>query len=153
MRRVVLNSQRPSHARIYGLGQWCNRTRISAHECRFSNPSDPSISQLVNVYTERIHCQPLPLFDPLNLASHVRNWPQYLLWSFIALTARLLPDRASEADEKDPSECLRKARRELMCRLAESNISLEILQSLCLLVLAEISGMAGCLMSYFDRTD
>jgi hypothetical protein len=94
------------------------------------------IGTAIRVYTERIHCQPLPLFEPSNLAINIRKWPEYIFLSFIALIARFSP--AILPNGHDRLKCQAKARRLLMIQVSEDNVGLEVLQSLCLLILEEI---------------
>lgn len=106
----------------------------------FLDLDEEIVNHAVQVYAERIHCQPLPLFGIVELASRIRRWPQHLLLSFMALTARFSPDILPAHIRQDRLGCHLKARRELMIKLAENDNSLEILQSLCLLILNHIAG-------------
>lgn len=102
---------------------------------------DPSIiSRAINVYISKIHCQPLPLFEIFNLDSDTKRWPHHLLLSLVVITSRLSPDVMPEWSAKERRDCCRKARREVMIKLAEDIGHLEILQSFCLLILEEIAG-------------
>jgi hypothetical protein len=97
---------------------------------RVLEPDEEMVNLAVRVYAEKIHCQPLPLFRINGLASRVRGWPQYLLLSFVALVARFSPGILSGQPGEDRLGCHRKARRDLMVRIAGNDYSLEIMQSL-----------------------
>jgi len=92
------------------------------------------------IYVEKLHCQPLPLFDAAELRSKTRTWPEHLLLSFTALTARFVPELLPNRFREYRLECHQQARRELMIKLAGNDCSLELMQSLCLLILDEIAG-------------
>ena len=92
------------------------------------------------IYVEKLHCQPLPLFDAAELRSKTRTWPEHLILSFTALTARFVPELLPLRFRDYRLECHQQARRELMIKLASNDCSLELMQSLCLLILDEIAG-------------
>lgn len=96
----------------------------------------------MNVYISKIHCQPLPLFDTFSIESDAIEWPRCLLLSLIAVTSRLSPDVMPGWTANDRRDCYKKARRELMIRVAEDVGHLEVLQSFCLLILEDIAGEA-----------
>lgn len=99
-----------------------------------------TIARAVNVYISKIHCQPLPLFETLGLESDATGWPRCLVLSLIAVTSRLSPDVMPGWTANDRRDCYKKARREVMIRVAEDIGHLEILQSFCLLILEDIAG-------------
>lgn len=102
---------------------------------------DQVVQRAAQVYVARVHCQPLPLFELIDLPNRARQWPQHLLLSFVALAARLSPDVLPAQTALTSRSCHVKARRRLMIELAEKSGSLEAVQSLCLLVIGEIGGM------------
>lgn len=104
------------------------------------NFDQSTIARAVNVYVSKVHCQPLPLFETIDLGHDTAKWPQCLLLSLVLITSRLSPDVMPEWTLKERRDCYRKARREVMIKLAEDFSHLEVLQSLCLLILEEIAG-------------
>lgn len=117
-----------------------NRFRVYLTDRRSWIFDQSTIARAINVYISKIHCQPLPLFDISGLESDTIGWPQCLLLSLVVITSRLSPDVMPEWSAKERRDCYKKARREVMIKLAEDASHPEVLQSFCLLILEEITG-------------
>jgi hypothetical protein len=104
------------------------------------NFDGPTIARAIDVYISKIHCQPLPLFEILDLRPDADTWPQCLLLSLIVITSRLSPNVMPGWSVEERRDCHKKARREVMIKVAEDAGCLEILQSFCLLILEGIAG-------------
>lgn len=108
---------------------------------RLRQPPVEVLRDLVEVYRTVIHFQPLPLFDPDDLLSRLTVFPQYLLWSFLALTLAFTSHefyRNHQADAIELYACL--AKDTVMKEAVEGSLKREVVQSLCLLSLKEIKG-------------
>lgn len=107
---------------------------------RIASPDEETIYRAARVCVEKVISQPLPLFRSSELAARARNWPSYLLTSFVLVASRFSPETIPGLTARDRLHCHDKVRRDLMIRLAEDNVHLEVLQCLCLLALEEIAG-------------
>lgn len=98
------------------------------------------IDRAVQVYIDKIHWQPLPLFPLDNLSSRVLGWPQHLLLNLLSITTRFSSEILPGWTTHDRQRCRTKARRELMNCIEADAERLTTLQSLCLCILEELSG-------------
>lgn len=110
-----------------------------------SRPHPPSavLDKLVNVYQERVHCQPIQLFDIESLRSEVGSFSTVLLRSFLALTSKYSDDDFFKDSKAAAVEFYMQSSRDLLfARIGEPTASgsVELLQAFCLLNLCDIAG-------------
>lgn len=108
------------------------------------HPPARVLGQLVSIYQERVHCQPLPLFDLESLPSQVGRFSTVLLRSFLALTIKYSDDDFFKDSKSTAVEFYMQSSRELLfAQIVDSNGSVDLLQSFCLLSLCDIAGESG----------
>lgn len=99
------------------------------------------LAQLVDIYKERLHCQPLPLFDIKDLPSQVGKFPTVLLRSFLAVTVKYSDDEFFKDCKTAAVEFYMQSSRELIfAQLGDPGASVDLLQACCLLALYDIAG-------------
>ncbi|PYH49448.1 uncharacterized protein BP01DRAFT_379016 [Aspergillus saccharolyticus JOP 1030-1] len=103
-------------------------------------PPPEVLSLLVDVHIEKIHGQPLPLFDKDKLCVQSRHFPDFLLQAFLALTLLFAePQFYRNAKKQAIDLYLRSARPTVIQLAAEGTPSLPVLQALCLLTLCDLA--------------
>lgn len=105
------------------------------------NPQSDDIENALQVYADRVHGQPLMLFEPFNLAHRARSWPSFLRNILKVMAARWSIDSTQRVASLDRSALLTEVRREIMSRATVPEVDVNVLQALCLLILEEIAGM------------
>ncbi|KAF5012340.1 hypothetical protein FDECE_1567 [Fusarium decemcellulare] len=104
------------------------------------NPEPPAelLSEFVSVYREKLYFQPLPLLEPRRLQSKIASLPQYLRWSFLALTLNYSTHDFYYGLESKAIEYYSTSARSVVVDMASDGVTkLEVLQALCLLALCE----------------
>lgn len=93
------------------------------------------------MYQEKLHLQPLPLFNIDHLFIEVAYLPQYLLRSFLAITL-LFTEHPFYGTAKNAAIefYIRTARETVVFLATEGELSLQTLQTLCLLALSDAAG-------------
>ncbi|RKL21106.1 hypothetical protein BFJ68_g2377 [Fusarium oxysporum] len=105
-----------------------------------TNPEPPSdlLTDFVNAYREKIYFQPLPLFDPKRLQLKTGTLPQYLRWSFLALSLHYTSHNFYYGLEAKAIEYYTTSARSVVVDMAaEGLVKLEVMQALCLLALCD----------------
>ncbi|KAF4456496.1 hypothetical protein F53441_1400 [Fusarium austroafricanum] len=105
-----------------------------------ANPEPPSdlLTDFVNAYREKLYFQPLPLFDPKRLQLRIGTLPQYLRWSFLALSLHYTSCNFYYGLEAKAIEYyITSARSIVVDMAAEGLVQLEVMQALCLLALCD----------------
>ncbi|KAG5655424.1 hypothetical protein KAF25_000673 [Fusarium avenaceum] len=101
-------------------------------------PSTEVLSDFVNAYRERLYFQPLPLFEPQRLRTKISTLPQYLRWSFLALTLHYRSNSFYYGLEAKAIEYYAKSARSIVIDMAAEGLAeLEVMQTLCLLALCD----------------
>lgn len=97
--------------------------------CR-SLSTDDARARLVDIYTQSIHCQPLPLFDPQRFSENARSGK---------LSADL-ETGLGYLDYTSPIEAfaVQQLRRSAYESLAEGDVSLDLAQLFCVLILVSM---------------
>lgn len=105
------------------------------------NPPPEVLCHFVGVYENKLHLQPLPLFDIDNLPGEVAYFPEFLLHAFMAITLPFL-EHSFYGDRKPTviDFYVRSARKTTIGLASQGILSLNILQSICLLTLVDIAG-------------
>ncbi|RAL10692.1 fungal specific transcription factor domain-containing protein [Aspergillus homomorphus CBS 101889] len=107
---------------------------------RCPRPPPEILAHLVNAYAERVHDQPLPLFDKEKLHIQIRQFPEFLLHAFLALTLLFVePQFYGDARTEAIELYLRSVRPTVIQLAAEGNPSVPVLQALCLLTLSDVA--------------
>lgn len=102
-------------------------------------PTRHVIEHFANIYSEKIHLQPLPLFDSEKLLDHLSASPRYLLWSFIAVVLHFgTHSFYSGCDTQAVSFYTRSANDSVAKLAADGVAKTEVLQAICLLALRNI---------------
>lgn len=97
------------------------------------------LEHFVNIYIERAHLQPLPLFDPENLLDHLSAGPNYLLWSFMALVLHFGAHSFYSGCEGQAVSFYTRSGNNSVTKLAADGVAkTEMLQAICLLALRNI---------------
>jgi hypothetical protein len=105
------------------------------------SPEPPShvLEHFVNVYVERIHGQPLPLFDPERLLDYLSASPRYLLWSFMAVVLHFETHPFYSEYEAQAVSFYTRSASDSSTKLAADGIArTEVLQANCLLAMRNI---------------
>ncbi|KAH8660144.1 hypothetical protein BX600DRAFT_54466 [Xylariales sp. PMI_506] len=103
--------------------------------------SRAEIEILVDTYREKIHGQPLVLFEPTRLGSTLGTWPPELYLGLLAICERFSHDRVTEAADNASTNIHQRrqtARLYILKRVAINDRSLVTLQALCLVILGHI---------------
>lgn len=111
------------------------------------SPEPPShvLEHFVNLYVEKIHVQPLPLFDPEKLLNHLSASPRYLLWSFMAVVLHFGTHPFYRDNEAQAVSFYIRSANESCTKLAADGIArTEVLQATCLLAMRNI--LCTCLI-------
>ncbi|GAM82210.1 hypothetical protein ANO11243_001890 [Dothideomycetidae sp. 11243] len=95
-------------------------------------PNEQTRAYLVDTYTYYIHCQPLPLFDPTRIADFTHIGHDRLRQCIQVGVAHLNPECGKDV------ELVKEMRRWVFDALVEGTVSLELAQSLCVLILVSI---------------
>ncbi|KAI9930110.1 hypothetical protein MW887_011920 [Aspergillus wentii] len=133
-----------SEATTHGPERFDTTTTASSNlnfdASRCPNPPLETLSHFVEIYKAKLHLQPLPLFDMDGLSAQVSRFPQFLLRSFLAVTLLFSGHPFYGTSKADAIEFYVRSSRETTISLAaECTPSLEVIQSLCLLTLSDIS--------------
>ncbi|KAI1051180.1 hypothetical protein LB506_010911 [Fusarium annulatum] len=105
-----------------------------------ANPEPPSdlLADFVNSYREKLYFQPVPLFDPKRLQLKIGTLPQYLRWSFLALSLHYTSHNFYYGLEGKAIEYYTTSARSVVVDMAaEGLVQLEVMQALCLLALCD----------------
>ncbi|CVK99047.1 uncharacterized protein FPRN_03862 [Fusarium proliferatum] len=105
-----------------------------------ANPEPPSdlLADFVNAYREKLYFQPVPLFDPKRLQLKIGTLPQYLRWSFLALSLHYTSHNFYYGLEGKAIEYYTTSARSVVVDMAaEGLVQLEVMQALCLLALCD----------------
>lgn len=95
----------------------------------------------MQVYRLAIHFQPLPLLCLDGLAEYLSRAPRCLRWSFLAFTLPIAAHQFYAGNETEAIELYARGSEETTGRLVAEGVSnVELIQSLCLLVLSHIRG-------------
>ncbi|KAF4455752.1 hypothetical protein F53441_1951 [Fusarium austroafricanum] len=106
------------------------------------SPDIPSLAldHVIEIYRVKFHLQPLQLFKPSDLKDFLTSAPRFLLYSFLALTVRHSTDDFFKGQEVQAVEFYASSAQQEVAVLASQGIpKLEIVQALCLLVLADVA--------------
>jgi hypothetical protein len=104
-------------------------------------PSTEVLSHFITTYREKLYFQPLPLFDPQRLRTKISTLPQYLRWSFLALTLHYTSHSFYYGLEAKAIEYYAKSARSIVVDMAAEGLAeLEVMQALCLLALCDNIG-------------
>ncbi|WKT53165.1 Zn(2)-C6 fungal-type DNA-binding domain [Fusarium oxysporum f. sp. vasinfectum] len=106
------------------------------------NPDVPSevFDHLIEIYRTKLHLQPLQLFNISELKDTLTSAPQYLLYSFLALTVRYSAHDFFNGKQVKAVELYGSSAQQEVAILASQGIpKLEIVQALCLLVLVDVA--------------
>ncbi|KAF5601433.1 hypothetical protein FPANT_1804 [Fusarium pseudoanthophilum] len=112
-----------------------------------NNPDVPSevLDHLIEIYRVKLHLQPLQLFSISELKDTLASAPQYLLYSFLALTVRYSTHEFFNGKQANAVELYGSSAQQEVAILATQGIpKLEIVQALCLLVLVDVAGEPAC---------
>ena len=97
----------------------------------------------MDLYIEKIHLQPLPLFDTGALLDHLTTSPRYLLWSFMAVVLHFDSHPFYSGHEAEAITFYTRSANELVTKLvADGMAKAEVLQATCLLALRHILCMS-----------
>lgn len=104
-------------------------------------PSPQALSHMLETYKQSIHLQPLPLFSLTDIEESLTNAPEFLLWSFLALTLTFSSHEFYHGLEKEAIQFYANYAEEKIMKLAlEGTTEEAVVQSLCLLALRYIKG-------------
>ena len=92
-----------------------------------------SFDDLIEIYAQRLHAQPLLIFDLTKLSRESKEWPRHLFFSFFALMSRFTSYQGSV------KALVRTARHDIDTDRSDVGVCVRNIQSLCLLTLWEIS--------------
>lgn len=126
----VISNERPN-SRV--------KSSLEADEDSQTKQSD-DIDHAIRIYADHIHGQPLLLFEQPHLARQIQSWPSYLLEVFRVSASRWASDGALNVIASNRSALLKQARHEIMFQAMQTNMNVQVLQALCLLILEEIAG-------------
>ncbi|KAF5536405.1 C6 transcription factor [Fusarium mexicanum] len=110
--------------------------------CAFQRPqpTQEALKHFVKVYKTKIHLQPLPLFRLDEIEEQLINGPDFLLWSFMALTLMLSTHPFYDGQRTFARDFYtRKAEEAVSVLASEGDISPEVTQSLCLIALKHLN--------------
>ncbi|KAL6917048.1 hypothetical protein FSHL1_008278 [Fusarium sambucinum] len=103
-------------------------------------PSSDILNHLIEIYRLRHHLQPLLLFKLPDLKLYLNAAPKYLLDSFLALTVRYSTHAFYWDQQARAVEYYSSSAQQTVISLASQGIPrLEVVQSLCMLVLVDIA--------------
>ncbi|KAF5708532.1 C6 transcription factor [Fusarium mundagurra] len=103
-------------------------------------PTREALTHFVKVYETKIHLQPLPLFRLDRLEEQLLDGPDFLLWSFMALTLMLSTYPFYDGQRTAARDFYTRKAEEVVSNLAsEGDISPEVTQSLCLIALKHLN--------------
>ncbi|SPJ74242.1 uncharacterized protein FTOL_03972 [Fusarium torulosum] len=104
------------------------------------NPPSETLDHLIEIYRTKIHLQPLQLFRLPDLKNYLSSSPQFLLWSFLALTVRHSTHDYYKGQEVKAAEFYADLAHQAVISLAYQGIpKIEVVQALCMLVLVEVA--------------
>lgn len=102
--------------------------------------SDDQLQETGQLYLKWCHGQPLSLFDPDTFLDSLQSRDEELLYCLRALTGRFPPGSLTP-EKRDSLDLLAtSARRLVMNRIADSEMELSTLQSLCILSMIDFMG-------------
>ncbi|RGP66602.1 hypothetical protein FLONG3_8798 [Fusarium longipes] len=107
-----------------------------------NNPDPPQsvLKHFVEIYTTRVHLQPLPLFEIASLVGKLNAAPRYLIHSFLALMLEFSSHGFYINKHKEASIYYRRSAEATTQHLAaEGKPITEVIQSLCMLTLRDVS--------------
>ena len=108
----------------------------------YDEPPSDMLDNAVTVYRDRINFQPVSLFCPRNLRETLAKAPQFLQWTFLALTIMYSGGFTSDLSKLEAVKTQSESARMVVTQLAaKGNPKLEVSQSLCLMALADILGV------------
>ena len=105
------------------------------------------LEHFVDVYREKLHLQPLPLFSLESLPTALSSGPQFLLWSFLSLILTMTSHAFYRDKDLEARNFYASSAEGVVQKLTFEGVpSLDIIQSLCLLALKHINGTVSCLI-------
>ncbi|KIW23627.1 uncharacterized protein PV07_11813 [Cladophialophora immunda] len=116
------------------------RRELDSHErAKLPEPPPQVLDYLVDIYRKKIHLQPLPLLSPEDLRTIIDNSPQYLRWSFLALTVSFSNHDFYKGKSSEAIKLYSRSAADTVMKLAAGgNSRVDVLQSLCLLAFKDI---------------
>ncbi|KAJ4273500.1 hypothetical protein NW764_012045 [Fusarium oxysporum] len=116
------------------------RQTVSFSEAQSDLPQDV-FTHFLQVYSQTVHLQPLPLFDLATLGRKLNNAPQYFLDSFLALMLEFTTHEYFRNKHAEASSYYSRSAATTIQRLAaEGKHQVEIVQALCMMTLRDIAG-------------
>ncbi|KAM0345061.1 hypothetical protein ACHAPU_006947 [Fusarium lateritium] len=104
------------------------------------NPSSDALDHLLDLYRVKLHLQPLQLFKLGDLKDYLSTSPQFLLYSFLALTVRHSTHDFYRGQEAAAVEFYANSAHQTVISLASQGVArIEVVQALCMLVLVDIA--------------
>ncbi|WAO86322.1 Zn(2)-C6 fungal-type domain-containing protein [Fusarium falciforme] len=102
-------------------------------------PTPEALKHFVDVYRTKLHLQPLPLFNVQGLEEQLATGPQFLLWSFMALTMMFSTHPFYEGQESAAVDFYTCTAEERIKSLASEGVLIpELTKSLCLIALKHL---------------
>ncbi|KAM5359120.1 hypothetical protein ACJZ2D_014726 [Fusarium nematophilum] len=102
-------------------------------------PTPEALKHFVDVYRTKLHLQPLPLFNVQGLEEQLAIGPQFLLWSFMALTMVFSTHPFYEGQESAAADFYTRTAEESVKNLASEGVPTpELTKSLCLIALKHL---------------
>ncbi|KZF23061.1 hypothetical protein L228DRAFT_142458 [Xylona heveae TC161] len=103
-------------------------------------PPNEVLIHFVQVYKTKLHLQPLQLFNISTLPNQVTHFPDFLLYSLLAIGLHFSDHEFYKDKRSAAIQFYVRSARDIVIQLAtEGKSSLELLQSLCLLALADVA--------------
>ncbi|KAF5566445.1 hypothetical protein FPHYL_3768 [Fusarium phyllophilum] len=116
------------------------RQAVSFSQTQSDLPQDV-LTHFLQVYSQKVHLQPLPLFDLSTLGRRLNNAPQYFLYSFLALMLEFTTHEYFQNKHAEASSYYSRSAATTIQRLAaEGKHQVEIVQALCMTALKDIAG-------------
>ncbi|QGJ00510.1 hypothetical protein CEK26_001954 [Fusarium fujikuroi] len=118
-----------------------------------SYPPKDVLIHFLQVYSQKVHLQPLPLFDLPTLGERLNDAPQYFLYSFLALMLEFTTHEYFRNNHAEASSYYSRSAATTIQRLAaEGKHHVEIVQTLCMMALRDIAGKRNAWMSIGTAT-
>ncbi|KAF5560667.1 hypothetical protein FNAPI_4042 [Fusarium napiforme] len=118
------------------------RQTVSFSDAQSDLPQDV-LTHFLQVYSQKVHLQPLPLFDLVALERRLSNAPQYFIYSFLALMLEFTTHEYFQNEHAEASSYYsRSAATTIQNLAAEGKHQIEIAQALCMMALRDIVGKA-----------
>ncbi len=106
-----------------------------------SDPTHDELDHAIQVYKTKLHLQPFPLFNLLDLHDRLVQGAPYLRWAFLALCLSFTSPEFIQGEGPESVQHYSRLGHEVAVRLAaEGTATLEVLQALCLLALSDMKG-------------